>query len=43
MKVAYNIRSPISVTNYTDINRLTFTVIIQDSPSMGSAFGLLTR
>jgi hypothetical protein len=35
MKVANNIGAPISVTNDTDIYRLTFTVITQDSPSMG--------
>jgi hypothetical protein len=38
MKIANNVRPPISVANYTDINRLTFTVSIQDSPSMDSAF-----
>ena len=38
MKVAYDVRPPISVADYTDINRLTFTISIQGSPSMGSAF-----
>jgi len=39
VKVSNDIGTPISVTNHTDINRLTFAIIrIQGSPSMDFEF-----